>query len=145
MFNVNISCNNQKTLFATYACNIWTWNAWLPWCLLIIHDDHDQGFIKFVTPKVLQLMINTLTKSVYRLNHSKKNRDPDEQYKQLLTWIRSWLPEKSWRQAQVELGSTKVQAIERAPTGRQPLNSSLTLYLTIIYETRSYGGLIFSW
>ena len=34
----------------------------------------------------------------------------------LLTWIRSWLLEKSRKQAQDELDSARVQAIERAPT-----------------------------
>ena len=63
-----------------------------------------------------------------------------------LTWIRSWLPEKSHRQAQIELESTKVQAIESTNRIAPPPNSSLTLYLTIsIYKTRSYEGLIFSW
>ena len=48
-----------------------------------------------------------------------------------LTWIRSWLPEKSQRQAQIELGSTKVQGVERAPIGRhllQTIPSSLSHY-----------------
>jgi hypothetical protein len=61
----------------------------------------------------------------------------------LFTWIRSWLPEKYQKQAQVELDSTKVQAVESTDRLAPPPNSSLTLYLTIsIYKTRSYRGLI---
>jgi hypothetical protein len=61
----------------------------------------------------------------------------------MLTWIRSWLLEKYQKQAQIELGSAKIQAAERErerereSTGRlAPIpNSSLTLYLTIsIYK-----------
>jgi hypothetical protein len=55
------------------------------------------------------------------------------------------MPEESQRQAQVEFGSAKVQAIESTDRLAPPPNSSLTLYLTIsIHKTRSYGGLVFS-
>ena len=55
-----------------------------------------------------------------------------------LTWIRSWLPGRTW----IHQGTSCRESTDRpAP----PPNSSLTLYLTIIYKTRSYGGLIFTW
>jgi hypothetical protein len=50
----------------------------------------------------------------------------------MFTWIRSWLPKK---QAQEELDSARVQAVEGHRQARAPPNSSLSLYLSIS-ETR---------
>jgi hypothetical protein len=49
----------------------------------------------------------------------------------MLTWIRSWLQEKSQKQAQEELDSARVQAIERAPIDQNSSKLFLTLYLSI--------------
>ena len=53
----------------------------------------------------------------------------------MLTWIKSWLPEKIQMQAQIELESAKVQAIEGAPTGQHLLQAllshSISLFLFI--------------
>jgi hypothetical protein len=49
----------------------------------------------------------------------------------MLTWIRSRLLEKSQKQAQEELDSTRVQALERAPIGRDSIETFPSLYLTI--------------
>jgi len=57
----------------------------------------------------------------------------------LLTWIRSWLREKSQKQAQVELGSTMVQAVKRAPIGWHFLQTlpSLSISLFLFTKARS--------
>ena len=47
----------------------------------------------------------------------------------MLTWIRSRLLEKSQKQAQEELDSSRVQAIERAPIGQ---DSSKLFPLTLL-------------
>jgi hypothetical protein len=61
----------------------------------------------------------------------------------ILTWIRSWLPEASSDRTWIRQGISYRESTDR-PT--PPPNSFLTLYLTIsIYNTRSYGELIFSW
>jgi hypothetical protein len=50
----------------------------------------------------------------------------------MLTWIRSWLPEKFQKQPQEELDSARVQAVERAPIGRDSSETlSFSLYLSI--------------
>ena len=49
----------------------------------------------------------------------------------MLTWIRSRLLEKSHKQAQEELDSARVQAVERAPTGQDSSKLFPSLYLTI--------------
>ena len=71
--------------------------------------------------------------------------EPDEQYKQdaylnqkLITReISETSSDRTW----ICQGSSRRESIDRPAT---PPNSSLTLHLTIIYKTRSYGGLIFS-
>ena len=50
-----------------------------------------------------------------------------------LTWIRSWLPEKSQRQTQIELGSVEVQAIERAPTSWHLLQTLPSLSISLLF------------
>ena len=50
-----------------------------------------------------------------------------------LTWIRSWLPEKSQRQAKIELGSTNAQAVERAPIGRHLLQTLPLLSISLLF------------
>ena len=79
-------------------------------------------------------MNTTLTQELQGFKYSKESRKPKEQYEQdapvkknmnkMLTWIRSRLPEKSQKQAQEELDSARVQAVERAPIGQ---DSSKTL------------------
>ena len=76
-------------------------------------------------------MNTTLTQELQGLKYSKESHKPEEQYEQD-AWIRSQLPEKYQKQAQEELDFARVQAVERAPTGRDssklfPL--TLSLYL----------------
>ena len=94
---------------------------------------------------MLTLTINTLL-PLCRDKALKKSCKPNEQYKQDAylnqKLITREILEASLGRTWIHQGTSHRESTDRpAP----PLNSSLTLYLTIIYKTRSYGGLIFSW
>jgi len=74
------------------------------------------------------------------------SREPDEQYKQD-AYLNQKLITREISEASSDRTWIHQGTSHRGSTNRPapPLDSSLTLYLTIsIYKTRSYGGLIFS-
>ena len=90
----------------------------------------NQSLSTMLTPQLLlysSRIKNKALKQVVNMMNNINNK---------LTWIRSWLTEKSQRQAQIELGSAKVQAIERAPTGRHLLQTLTSLSISLFQFIR---------
>jgi len=89
-------------------------------------------------------MINTLL-PLGREQSTQKSHDSDEQYKQDAylnqKLITREVSEANSNRTWIRQGTSRRESTDRPAL---PPNYFLTLYLTIIYKTRSYGGLIFS-
>jgi hypothetical protein len=76
-------------------------------------------------------MNNISIKELPRLKHSKESQTKRTIIAMLLTRIRSWMPEKSHKQAPMELDPTSTRCRGGTERPTTPPNSSPTLYLSI--------------